>query len=192
MVRHLPLLFLGLILSACARPDTLPPQVGLVEPAGSGVAPGRNILAAGYAFDPSGVEEVWVNGQPVLPDKERGKRLVRFRFRLQAPASGRVEVRLQAQDGAGNRGGRVIPLTLDAAPPRIRVDRVEREGSLYRVSGQVEDNVGVVRVALKVGEQYTPLSLPQGPSVPFWVEAPAGASLIAVDAAGNRTARRLP
>ncbi|GAA6732978.1 hypothetical protein YIM1640_01280 [Thermus oshimai] len=185
-------LFLALFLSACARPDTLPPQIGLVEPAGSGVAPGRNIQAEGYAFDPSGVVGVWVNGQPVLPEGEQGKKLARFRFRLQAPVSGQVEVRLQAQDGAGNRGERVIPLVLDAAPPRIRVERVEREGGLYRVFGQAEDNVGVARMVLRVGERYTPLSLPQGPSVPFAVEAPAGASLIAVDAAGNRTVRRIP
>ncbi len=185
-------LYLLLFLASCARPDTAPPQVSLVEPLGGGVAPGRSVVAEGYAFDPSGVAGVWVNGKEVLPEEERGKRLVRFRFRLQAPTSGQVEVGLQAEDALGNRGERRLSLTLDAAPPRIRVERVEREGGLLRVYGVVEDNVGVERVSLRVGQRYTPLSLPKGTSVPFVVEAPPGASLVAVDAAGNRAVRALP
>ncbi len=156
------------------------------------MAPGKNVLAQGYAFDPSGVVSVRVNGKEVLPEGERGKRLVQFRFRLQAPASGRVEVSLQAEDALGNRGERRFPLTLDAAPPRIRIERVEREGGLLRVYGVVEDDVGVERVSLRVGQRYTPLSLPKGTSVAFVVEARPGASLVAVDAAGNRAARSLP
>ncbi len=166
--------------------------MGLVEPLGGGVAPGREVVAQGYAFDPSGVVSVQVNGQEVLPEAERGKQLVHFRFRIQAPTSGQVEVRLQAEDGVGNRGERRVSLTLDATPPRIRVDRMEREGNLLRVYGVVEDNVGVERVSLRVGDRYTPLSLPKGTSVAFVVEAPPGASLVAVDAAGNRTVRPLP
>ena len=187
-----PLLLLVLFLAACARPDASPPQVGLVEPVGGGVAPGKNVLAQGYAFDPSGVVSVRVNGQEVLPEGEWGKRLVQFRFRLQAPASGPVEVSLQAEDALGNRGERRVSLTLDAAPPRIRIERVEREGGVLRVYGVVEDNVGVERVVLRMGERYVPLSLPKGASVAFAVEVNPGASLVAVDAAGNRAARTLP
>ena len=40
-----PLLLLLFFLSACARPDALPPQVGLTEPQGGGVAPGKSVLA---------------------------------------------------------------------------------------------------------------------------------------------------
>ncbi|WP_022797882.1 hypothetical protein [Thermus islandicus] len=191
-MRRLPLLFLPFLLAACARPDTEPPQVGLVTPLGGGVAPGRSLLAEGYAFDPSGVVSVRVNGQEVLPEEERGKRLVRFRFRLEAPSSGWVEVRLQAEDGAKNRGERSVTLALDATPPRIRIDRVEREGNLLRVYGLVEDNVGVERVSLRSGRRYIPLSLPKGTAVPFVVEASPGAALVAVDAAGNRAERPLP
>jgi hypothetical protein len=187
-----PLLLLLFFLSACARPDALPPQVGLTEPQGGGVAPGKSVLAQGYAFDPSGVVSVRVNGQEVLPEGERGKRLVHFRFRLQAPSSGQVEVRLEAEDALGNRAERRLPLTLDATPPKIRVDRVEREGGLLRAYGVVEDNVGVERVSLREGGRWVPLSLPKGTSVAFVVETRPGASLVAVDAAGNRAVRSLP
>jgi len=47
-------------------------------------------------------------------------------------------------------------------------------------------------VVLRMGERYVPLSLPKGASVAFAVEASPGASLVAVDAAGNRAARTLP
>ncbi|GGM91364.1 hypothetical protein GCM10007092_00410 [Thermus composti] len=191
MRRHPPWLFL-LLLAGCARPDTAPPQVGLVAPLGGGVAPGRAVAAEGYAFDPSGVAQVWVNGQAVLPPEETGERLVRFRFRLQAPSSGRVELLLEAEDLRGNRAQKRIPLVLDASPPRILLERVEREGGVYRVYGRVEDNVGVDRVVARVGERYVPLSLPKGAEVVFSVEVPPGAALIAVDAAGNRASRTVP
>ncbi|MFW8423563.1 hypothetical protein, partial [Klebsiella pneumoniae] len=79
----------------------------------------------GYAFDPSGVVSVRANGQEVLSSGEVGKRLAQFRFRLQAPASGKVELLLEAEDARGNRGEKRVPLVLDAAPPRIVVERVE-------------------------------------------------------------------
>lgn len=192
MLRHPPLVFLLVFLTACARPDTEPPQVGLVTPLGGGVAPGRSLVAEGYAFDPSGVVSVRANGQEVLSSGEVGKRLAQFRFRLQAPASGRVELLLEAEDARGNRGEKRVPLVLDAAPPRIVVERVEREGNLYRVYGWVEDNVQVDRVVVRVGGRFDPLSLPKEATVAFSAEVPAGAVLVAVDAAGNRTSRRVP
>ncbi|TBH21731.1 hypothetical protein [Thermus thermamylovorans] len=190
-MRWRPLLLLAL-LSACARPDTAPPEIGLVEPLGGAVAPGGELVVRGYAFDPSGVLGVWANGQQLLPEGERGRQLVQFRFRLQAPASGRVELLLEAEDGVGNRGRKRVPLVLDAEPPRILVERLEREGNLYRVYGRVEDNVLVDRVVVQVGNRFTPLSLPKEPTVAFLAEVPAGAVIIAVDAAGNRASRRIP
>ncbi|WP_018112404.1 hypothetical protein [Thermus igniterrae] len=190
-MRRYPLLFL-LLLAACARPDTAPPELGLLEPQGGSVAPGRTLSVEGYAFDASGVVSVQANGQEVLPPEEKGMRLVRFRFRLQAPASGQVELSLKAQDAQGNVGEKRIPLVLDASPPRILVDGVAREGSLYRVYGRVEDNVAVDRVVVGVGGRFTPLSLPKEKAVAFSAEVPRGAVLVAVDAAGNRTTRRLP
>ncbi len=191
MLRHPPLVFL-LLLSACARPDTLPPEVGLLEPQGGGVAQGREVAAQGYAFDPSGVVSVRVNGKEVLPEGERGRRLVRFAFRLKAPTSGRVELRLEAWDPWGNRAERTLTFALDDTPPRILVERIQRQGDGYLVYGRIEDNTGLDRASLRVGERYLPLSLPKGRSVPFAVEAPRGAYLIAVDSAGNRSSRRLP
>ncbi len=149
-------------------------------------------MVEGYAFDPSGVASVQAQGAEVLAEGEKGKRLVRFRFRLQAPTSGEVTLRLEAVDAQGHRAERRIPLVLDAAPPRIVVERVEREGNLFRVYGRVEDNVRVDRVVVQAGGRYTPLSLPKEPKVSFLAEVPSGAVLVAVDAAGNRTSRRIP
>ena len=113
-MRWRPLLLLFL-LSACARPDTLPPEVGLVYPQGGGVAPGRSLLAEGYAFDPSGVVSVRVNGREVLEAPSRGKPLVAFRFRLEAPSSGTAEIVLEAEDGVGNRATRRVAFTPSVA-----------------------------------------------------------------------------
>ncbi|WP_038057300.1 hypothetical protein [Thermus amyloliquefaciens] len=183
---------LAFVLVSCARPDTAPPEIGLVEPLGGAVAPGRTLSAEGYAFDPSGVVSVRVGGQEVLPPGEEGKRLVRFRFRLQAPTSGRVELLLEAEDARGERGERRVSLVLDASPPRIVVERLEREGNLYRVYGRVEDNVLVDWVVVQTGGRFDPLSLPKEATVAFSAEVPAGAVLLAVDAAGNRASRRIP
>ena len=192
MRRH-PLLLFLLLLVGCARPDTLPPEVGLVYPQGGGVAPGRSLLAEGYAFDPSGVVSVRVNGREVLEAPSRGKPLVAFRFRLEAPSSGTAEIVLEAEDGVGNRATRRVAFTLDNDPPRIQLERTERlEGGLVRVYGRVEDNVGVERVVLLEKGRYLPLSFPKGTSVPFAAVASPGSVVIAVDAAENRASRRLP
>ncbi|WP_353511896.1 hypothetical protein [Thermus sp. LT1-2-5] len=185
-------LFLLLFLAGCSRPDAAPPELGLVEPLGGAVAPGKALVVEGYAFDPSGVVSVRAQGEEVLGGAEKGKRLVRFRFRLQAPTSGEVELRLLAVDALGHQGERRVPLVLDAAPPRIVVERLEREGKLYRVYGRVEDNVRVDRVVVQEGGRYTALSLPKEPKVSFLAEVPQGAVLVAVDAAGNRASRRIP
>lgn len=190
-MRWRPLLLLFL-LSACARPDTLPPEVGLVYPQGGGVAPGRSLLAEGYAFDPSGVVSVRVNGREVLgplPGQAPGG----LPLPPGGPSSGTAEIVLEAEDGVGNRATRRVAFTLDNDPPRIQLERTERlEGGLVRVYGRVEDNVGVERVVLLEKGRYLPLSLPKGTSVPFAVVASPGSVLIAVDAAENRASRRLP
>lgn len=192
-MRGYPLLLLVLLLlGGCARPDGAPPELGLVEPLGGAVAPGKALVVEGYAFDPSGVASVRAQGAEVLGEAEKGKRLVRFRFRLQAPTSGEVELRMEAVDALGHRVERRVPLVLDAAPPRIVLERLEREGSLYRVYGRVEDNVRVDRVVVQMGGRYTPLSLPKEPRVSFLAEVPQGAVVVAVDAAGNRASRRIP
>jgi hypothetical protein len=156
------------------------------------VAPGKDVLARGYAFDEAGVRSVRVQGQEVLPEEEVGKKLVEFRFRLKAPTSGRVEVVLEAEDTGGQVRTLRLPLVLDAQPPRIVVEGREAKDGLLRVYGRVEDNVGVERVVLQQGGRFSALALPKGTSVPFALEVSKGAVLIAIDAAGNRASRPLP
>ncbi|MGQ9735664.1 MAG: hypothetical protein ACUVUP_03640 [Thermaceae bacterium] len=182
-----PLLFLVFVLLSCARQDAQPPQLALVEPPGGGVAPGKDILVRGYAFDSTGVRSVRVQGQEVLPPGEEGKRLVEFRFRLKAPTSGQVELHLEAEDARNLRRILKVPLTLDAQPPRIVLEKRGMQDGLLQVSGRIEDNVGVERVVLQEGGRYAALALPKGTSVPFGFKVKRGAVLIAVDAAGNRT-----
>ncbi len=182
------LLFLG----GCERKGALPPSLGLTEPTGGGVAPGKEVLAQGYAFDEVGVKSVRVQGKEVLPAEEVGKRLVGFRFRLKAPTSGRVEVVLEAEDLQGQVRTLRLPLILDASPPRIVVEGKEEKDGLLRVYGRVEDDVGVERVVLQEGERFSALALPRGASVPFAIEISRRAVLIAIDAAGNRSSRPLP
>lgn len=190
-MRAWPLGAILVLLAACARVEGPPPRLALVEPAGGGVTPGREVEVRGYAFSPIGVRSVRAQGEEVLPPGEVGKRLAEFRFKLRSPSSGQVEVRLEAQDLQGGTSTLSVPLFLDAEPPRIRVERVTIEDGIRRAYGFIEDNVAVDRVALQVGGRYTPLALPREKRVAFAVEAPRGALLIAVDAAGNRASRGL-
>lgn len=181
-----------LLFGGCERTENLPPLLALVEPTGGGVAPGKEVLARGYAFDSAGIKSVRAQGQEVLPEEERGKRLVEFRFRIKAPTSGRVELTLEAEDTRGQLRTLKVPLVLDAKPPRILIEGKEAKDGLFRVYGRVEDDVGVERVVLQEGGRFSALALPKGTSVPFSLELKQKALLIAVDAAGNRSSRPVP
>ncbi|MCS7058634.1 MAG: hypothetical protein NZ849_03125 [Meiothermus sp.] len=212
-MRYAPL-FLLLLLSACTRPtDTQPPLIGITQPK-SGVIPQRSFQVQGYVLDDSGVQSIRASGKEVLPEASRGQKLVRFSFRVQAPQSGQVEVKVEATDVHGQTRTVRLPLVLDARPPQIVVERVERlvtvvqpaqrrtlpDGteqeiparttSVLQVSGRVLDDTGVDRVTLQYNNRYNPLSLPKGKEVNFYVELPVRqVTIIAVDAAGNRASR---
>lgn len=210
-MRYAPLLFL-LLLSACQRPgDTQPPLIGITQPK-SGVLSQRSLQVQGYALDDLGVQSVKAGGQELLPEASRGQKLVRFSFRVQAPHSGQVEVRVEATDTSGQTRTVRLPLVLDARPPQIVIERAERvvtvvqpaqkrtlpDGteeeiperteSTLQIAGRVLDDTGVDRVTLQYKGTFNPLSLPKGKEVSFYVEVPVQrVTLIAVDAAGNRT-----
>jgi len=181
------LLLLGL--SACGnRPDETPPLVGVVRPSGGAVAKGQEALVEGYAFDDTAVVSVKAGGTEVLPEAERGKKLVRFRFKVQAPKSGEVTLKIRAEDEGGLSRERELRLVLDQKPPQVRLERVERVDGRLRIVGVARDDVKVDRVVVHYGKTYSRLNLPKGKEVRFYVEVPAErATVIAVDAVGQRT-----
>lgn len=124
-MRYAPLLFL-LLLSACQRPgDTQPPLIGITQPK-SGVLSQRSLQVQGYALDDVGVQSVKAGGKELLPEASRGRKLVRFSFRVQAPQSGQVEIKVDATDMSGQTRTVRLPLVLDARPPQIVIERAER------------------------------------------------------------------
>ncbi len=190
MNRNAPLLFsLLLVLAACGgRPDETPPLVGVVRPSGGAVAKGQEAVVEGYAFDDTAVASVKAGGTEVLPESERGKKLVRFRFKVQAPRSGEVRIKLRAEDAGGLSRERELRLVLDQSPPKVRLERVERVDGRLRIVGVASDDVEVDRVVVHYGKVYSRLNLPKGKEVRFYVEVPAErATIIAVDAVGQRT-----
>ena len=209
--------FLALALSACQRPgDAQPPLIGITQPTG-GVLSKRSLQVEGYALDDTGVQSVKAMGKELLSASNRGQKLVRFSFRVQAPQSGAVELKVDATDGQGQTRTVRLPLVLDARPPQIKIDRAERvtkvitpartvtnadgttkdipaktESSL-QISGKATDDTGIDRVVVQYDNTYSPLSLPKGKDVSFFIEVPAQrVTVIAVDLAGNRTDIRAP
>ena len=187
--RPLVLLFLPLVLASCSgRPDETAPLIGVVSPAGGAVAKGKALVVEGYAFDDTGVVSVRAGETEVLPEGDRGKKLVGFRFRLEAPQAGEVRVNLVARDAAGHERKRELRLVLDQSPPSVKLERVEVEDGRLRIVGSATDDVEVDRVVVRYGKTYSRLNLPKGKVVRFYVEVPAErATVIAVDAVGRRT-----
>ncbi len=188
-MRWRPLLLLPLLLTACAaRSDETPPFLGITQPAGGAVAKGQAVIVEGYAFDDTGVVSVTAGGTEVLAKPARGKKLVRFRFKLEAPKAGRVRVEVVAKDAAGHARSRELSLILDRAAPKVRIERVEDADGRLRIVGVATDDVEVDRVVVRYGRTYSRLNLPKGKTVRFFVEVPArAAEVIAVDAVGRRT-----
>ena len=183
------LLLLPLFLAGCgARPDETPPFVGVVRPSGGAVAKGQEAVVEGYAFDDTGVTSVRAGGTEVLPAEERGKKLVRFRFKVKAPRSGEVRLTITAEDRAGQTRSRELVLVVDQAPPKIELERVEAKEGRLLIVGVARDDVEVDRVVVRYGKTYSRLNLPRGKAVRFYVGVPAErATVIAVDAVGQRT-----
>jgi hypothetical protein len=199
------------VLVACQRPtDAQPPLIGITQPS-SGVISKRSLRVEGYALDDTGVQSVKAMGQELLGASNRGQKLVRFSFKVQAPKSGTVELKVDATDGQGQTRTVRLPLVLDARPPQIRIERAERvtkvitpaqtrtnadgttvnipaktESSL-QISGKALDDTGIDRVVVQYEGVFSPLSLPKGKEVSFFIEVPAQrVTIIAVDLAGNR------
>ena len=191
MRRHLPLL-LWFLLAGCSRGgDAMAPLLGITQPRSGAVSEGQKVTVEGYAFDDSGVDSVRVGGQEVLPQTERGRKLVQFRFLVEAKKGGQVELELEARDTGGQLRKLKLPLTLDTEKPKLVLERVElTEDKLLRIVGKATDDVEVDRVVVKYGKTFSRLPLPRGKEVSFMIQVPAtSATVIAVDAVGQRVER---
>lgn len=214
------LLVLGMALglAACSRTDAgTPPLLGLTKPTNGVVARGRSLEVEGYALDPSGIQSIQANDTNLLDPTRVGFKLVRFQFNLNAPQSGEFTLKLRATNGNGQTRQIEVPITLDARLPTLRIERIEpmvetrtkttpattaggpptvqttQVTTGYRVDGVILDDTGVDRVSVEYSGKYYSLSVAKGKEVPFFIEIAAKkATLIAVDAAGNRTSRTIP
>ncbi len=195
--RPLLLTFLTLALAGCVRPsDAMAPIVGIITPKAGAVTQGQAVTVEGYAFDDNGITSVTarvvVDGRAseheVLPESERGKRVVHYRFQIQAEQVGNFELQIIATDTTGQTRTLSMPLVLDNRPPRLELERVERvDENRIRIVGTAQDDVEVDRVVVHYGKVFSRLNLPKGKNVSFFVEVPATtATVIAVDAVGNR------
>jgi hypothetical protein len=167
-------------------------------------------------LDNIGIRSIKAEGRELLPAKNRGQKLARFSFRVQAPQSGKVELKVEAADMRGQTRTLRLPLVLDARPPVIEIERVDRAVKVLeaakteknedgteteipaktettlQISGKVVDDTNVDRITVQSETTFSPLSVPKGKEVNFFVEVPPGqATIIAVDAAGNRTTQVL-
>ncbi len=191
MRRLLPLLLLSLLVACSRSGDAMAPLLGITQPRSGAVSEGQKVTVEGYAFDDGGVASVRVKGQEVLPEGEKGRRLVQFRFLVQAERGGELELEVEAADTAGQVRQLKLPLTLDTEKPRLVLERVElTEDKLLRIVGKATDDVEVDRVVVKYGKTYSRLPLPRGQEVSFMIQVPAAsATVIAVDAVGQRVER---
>ncbi len=191
-MRKLLPLFLLSVLAGCSRGgDAMAPLLGITQPRSGAVSEGQKVTVEGYAFDDAGVESVRVGGQEVLPEADRGRKLVQFRFLVEARKGGQVELELEARDTGGQLRKLKLPLTLDTEKPKLVLERVElTEDKLLRIVGKATDDVEVDRVVVKYGKTFSRLPLPRGKEVSFMIQVPASsATVIAVDAVGQRVER---
>lgn len=172
---------LGALLSGCARTaDTFKPRIVVTSPDGGGVGRARSFTVKGYALDDQGVTRVTVDGK-AIPIQPGSRKIANFTFQTQVQGT-RGEVTIGALDAAGNKSVLVLPVTVDAAPPTIRVTRFERSGNVVRVTGVATDSNRVAQVLVDGNR----LNITSGSRVDFYAETSGVyADLQAIDAAGN-------
>ncbi|MBB5232706.1 hypothetical protein [Deinococcus budaensis] len=177
---------LGALLGGCARTaDTFKPRIVVTSPDGGGVGRARDFTVKGYALDDQGVTRITVDGK-AIPIQPGSRKIANFTFQTRVQGA-RGEVTIGALDAAGNKSVLVLPVTVDAAPPTLRVTRFERSGNVIRVTGVATDNNRVVQVLVDGNR----LNITSGSRVDFYAETSGiYADLQAIDGAGNVTRLR--
>ncbi|WP_019008275.1 hypothetical protein [Deinococcus aquatilis] len=172
---------LGMSLSSCARTvDTFKPRIVISSPDGGGVSRQRSFTVQGYALDDVGVTRLTVDGKAIaIPSSSR--KIANFQFKTLVQGS-KGQYTIKATDAAGNESTLVLPISVDAVNPVIKVTQVEKSGNIVRVSGVATDNTRVVQVIVDGNR----LNITPGPSVQFYAETTGiYADVQAIDAAGN-------
>ncbi|WP_309572144.1 hypothetical protein [Deinococcus sp.] len=172
-------------LAGCARTtDTFKPRITISNADGA-ASRAKSFVVDGYVLDDTGVTLITVDGTPI-PILPGTRKLAHFQFKtLIQGSTGKYTI--AAQDAAGNRSTVILPVTVDAEKPVIKVTRFEKAGTLIRVTGTATDNGRVVQMLVD-GNQ---INITPGAKVDFYAETTGiWADLAAVDAAGNRTALR--
>lgn len=180
IVAALPLA-LGSVLSSCARTvDTFKPRIVISSPDGGGVSRQRNFTVQGYALDDIGVTRLSVDGK-AIPIPANSRKIANFQFKTVVQGS-KGQFTIKATDAAGNESTLVLPISVDAVNPVIKVGQFERSGNQIRVSGVATDNTRVVQVIVDGNR----LNITPGPRVQFYAETSGiYADVQAIDAAGN-------
>ncbi|UQN06853.1 hypothetical protein [Deinococcus sp. QL22] len=176
-------LALGSVLSSCARTvDTFKPRIVISSPDGGGVSRQRNFTVQGYALDDIGVTRLSVDGK-AIPIPANSRKIANFQFKTVVQGS-KGQFTIKATDAAGNESTLVLPISVDAVNPAIKVAQFERSGNQIRVSGVATDNTRVVQIIVDGNR----LNITPGPRVQFYAETSGVyADVQAIDAAGNST-----
>jgi hypothetical protein len=206
---------LGLLV-ACQRPgDTQPPLIGITYPK-TGILSAKSLRVEGNVLDDNGIASIVAMNKELVTPANKGQKMIPFAFQLKALKSGKVSLKVTATDINGQTRTLRMPLQLDAKPPEISIVSVtsstkileaekitkKEDGTeettpaktetVLQISGKVVDNTRVESVTVVTAGKYRPLSLPKKAEVQFFDEVPQGSiSVIAVDAAGNKTSLRV-
>lgn len=182
----LALLLLAPLLGGCARTaDTFKPRIVVTSPDGGGVGRARDFTVKGYALDDQGVTRITVDGK-AIPIQPGSRKIANFEFETQVQGT-RGELTIGAFDAAGNKSLLVLPVTVDAAPPTVRVTRFERSDNVVRVTGIATDNNRVAQILVDGNR----LNITSGSRVDFYAETSGVyADLQVIDGAGNVTRLR--
>ncbi|MDZ7705631.1 MAG: hypothetical protein U5L04_14245 [Trueperaceae bacterium] len=195
-LRWLGAALLLVALSGCfERSDSLAPLITISNPRSGTVRTAENLTISGYAVDDEGIAAIRVDEFDLLSSpifqSDRGKRLVEFGFRPQQITEGRWASTIIVEDVSGRSTRLDYTLEIDATPPTLDLDPVQRLGDgRLRISGIARDNNLLARIAV-AGIEVSVLPVSEK-AFSLDVTVDGSATIIVEDEAGNRLTREIP